>query len=540
MGPDTAEEAEQPAPRLVLVATATSIAAALVVLVVYVARALVLVRYPWDWSPDEGLFLDYARRALEAPETLYPHRVVPLPSFYGPLLPFLMAPLVKLKAPLAAARLMELALTLAGAAAVAQLVRRGTGALWALCGLALYLAPLNLSFWNMLVRVDGAMLALFLWAAVFLLPREITRGADVLGARRLLVGGALLMAATLVKPTVAFHGAPLVLGWFLVDRRSAWRLTGAMAAAGLASFGVLQVATHGGFLWVNRLWALHSKEPNLATNILIYFVGLSWPILVLAATAGVVAWRARATPLREPALLLVAGGLAIVPLLQKHGASWNYMLPLFAALVVTTCRWFGRAGAGGETPRPRSPPRPAAIVAVSIVSLLLVATRRFPLPSAADAATAHVFYRLVLGAQRQLGGPLLLARPDLAYFLAGQSEEVEGSSFQDLVEGAAPGVEQVFDGLKARRYSVVVETWPLTERPEWRQALREGYRHIAGCSLAWYFGVNLMSNVLVRRGQPMVFIPPEGVRCFAAYPESQAGPDEDRPEGASPEPAAGR
>lgn len=517
----TGPRPERAAARFSRGAAALALAAALVVTFVYIARALALVSYPWDWSPDEGLHLDYARRVLEAPATLYPHRVVPFPSVYGPLLPVLMAPLVLLPHPLAAARLMSLGWTLVGAAGVAELLRRRAGPLWALSGVALYLAPLDLSFWHMLVRVDAPMLALYLWAAVVLLPRELARGADALGARRILIGGALLLAAVLVKPTAILHGAPLVLGWFLVDRPSAWRLSGAITAAGLASLGVIQALTHGGFLWVSRLWVLHPKVPGLLWEILVYFCGLAWPVLVLAAVAALAAWRAGASPQREPALLLIAGGVTVLPLTQKFGASWNYFLPFFAATVVATGCWLSRAGAASSPNRTgRFPARPTPIVAVSVLALVLVSTRTFPLPNARDEATARAFYGFVLGVQKRAGGPLLVARPDLAYFLAGQTEEVEGSSFTYLVEGGAPGVEDVLTRLRETRYSVVVETWPFSERPEWRQAIRDGYRHVGGCGLRWYFGT-IMSNILVRRSQPVLFLPPETARCAIAYPESR-------------------
>jgi hypothetical protein len=220
----------------------------------------------------------------------------------------------------------------------------------------------------------------------------------------------------------------------------------------------------------------------------------------------------------------MAGGLTVLPLLQKHGASWNYFLPLFAAIIVTTGGWFARAAAEDRQTAPyRSTPRLAPVVAVCVLAIVLVATRRFPLPNALDEATARAFYGFVLGVQRAAGGPLLVARPDLAYFLAGQREEVEGSSFLHLVEGGAPGVEDVLTGLRETRYSVVVETWPLTERPEWREAIREGYLHVGGCGLRWYFGT-LMSYVLVRRSQPVAFSVPEKARCAVAYPETKAAP----------------
>ena len=57
-------------------------AASLSVVLAYAICAWILIKYPWDWSPDEGLYLDYARRLLAAPATLFHGRAVPLPASY--------------------------------------------------------------------------------------------------------------------------------------------------------------------------------------------------------------------------------------------------------------------------------------------------------------------------------------------------------------------------------------------------------------------------------------------------------------------------
>jgi hypothetical protein len=487
-----------------LLGSAVVAAAALLVILAYVARAWALVSYPWDWSPDEGLYLDWGRRALEDPASLYHRRAVPYPSVYGPLIPAFMAAIVRLPQPLEAARLMALAWTAAGAAAVAWLLHRRAGPAWAAAGVALYLAPFDLSFWHMLVRVDGPMIALWLWAAVPLLPCALERGKDTLSGGRLAAGTALLLAAVLVKPTAAVHGAPLVLGWFLVDRRSAWRLVGAVSVAGLSALGALQVATGGGFLWVNRLWTLHPRVPGLTGAIAGYFGVLAWPVLALALGTAVAAWAAGGRPQRDPALLLLAGGLAIVPLMGKHGAAWNYLLPLFAATVVASGSW-----ASVLRPWP---------VAASTLALALAATRPFPLPTALDEATARVFYGFTQEVQRRSGGPFLVTRPELVYFLAGQPAEVEGSSFYYLAARAAPGTEQVLRGLEERRYALVVWTWPLPETPEWANALGRGYVRLGECRLGWYFGSPFPSHLAVRRDLGITFAPPPGTRCAVANP----------------------
>lgn len=501
--------------RQALLATAAACAAALLVVLAYALRARVLLEYPWDWSPDEGLYLDYGRRALEDPGSLYPRQAVPFPSAYGPLVPALMAPLVRLPHPLWAARLVALAWTALGAAAVAELLRRRAGLRWAAAGVALYLTPFDLSFWHALVRVDGPMIALWLSAAVPLLPRSLARGADALSRGRLAAGAALLLAAVLFKPTAALHGAPLVLGWFLVDRRSAWRLLATTGAAGLAALLALQVATAGGFLWVNRLWALHPAVPGLALNNLALYVRFTAPVLALALAALLAGAAAGHRPWREPALLLLAGGLAVVPLLGKQGAWCNYLLPLYAGTVVAAGAWASRLG-----------PWPAA--GASVLALGLAATRTFPLPTALDESTARAFYGFTQEVQRRSGGPLLVARPDLVYFLAGQSAEIEGSSFVHLARGAAPGTETVLRGLEQRRYALVVWTWPLPDSREWTSALHRGYERVGDCRLGFFYGAASHSTLAVRRDLAVRFAPPPGTRCAAA-PPAPAAPGAPRP-----------
>src|SRR5260221_8861937 len=80
--------------RVSLLATAFTVAAAVLVAGGYGVRAMALIHYPWDWSPDEGLFLGWARVVLESPAFLYHKSVVPLPDAYGPVLPVMLAPIV--------------------------------------------------------------------------------------------------------------------------------------------------------------------------------------------------------------------------------------------------------------------------------------------------------------------------------------------------------------------------------------------------------------------------------------------------------------
>jgi 4-amino-4-deoxy-L-arabinose transferase-like glycosyltransferase len=500
------------------VLTAFALAASFLVLAAYAERTVALAAYPWDWSPDEGLSLDYGRRALRAPESLYTRSVSPFPSAYGPVLPALLAPIVALSAqPLRPARLLALAWTLAGALAVYALVRRRGSRTAGLAAAALSLAPFDLTFWYVLVRVDGLMVALWLTAAAVLLPARLEKGADRLGTGRLVAGTALLLSAVLAKPTAVLHGTPLVLGWWLVDRRSAWRLAAAVSASGLLALAALQWASGGGFLWVNRLWALHPSQPGLREIVLSGFIGSAWPLVLLCALLAL--GRAhdgagsdrREPPLaRESALLLLAGGLLAVPALSKEGAWWNYLLPLLAALAVLAGHLASRGGAAGPGAAARS-------VALAVVALALAATRTFPLPTAEDERTARVLYDYVEEHVARTPGPILVSRPDLASFLVGQPAEIEGSSYVHLAAARAPGTERVLGRLQRREYTLLVETWPLPRFGGYGEAIEAGYTFAGGCIVGYFYGPTAV-HVRPRRDLPHPMIPRVGTRCGSAPP----------------------
>ena len=113
---------------------------------------------------------------------------------------------------------------------------------------------------------------------------------------------------------------------------------------------------------------------------------------------------------------------------------------------------------------------------------------------------------------------MLATNPDLVYFRAGQPTEVEGTSFVHLAAAGVPGTEDVLRGLRERRYSIVVWTWPLPMTPEWTLALHAGYERLGECRLGWFFGAPFPSHVAVRRGSAVPFSPPADTRCTAAPP----------------------
>jgi hypothetical protein len=496
--------------RLTLVVLAAAASAA--VFAIYGANATALAAYPFDWSPDDGLMLDYARRVLEAPATLYPTSIGPFPCVYTPLVPAVLAPVVATATqPLEAARALALLWTAIAAAAIGVLVARRGDALLGVASAALFLAPLDVSYWHMLVRADTPMLALWLLAAVVLLPDRLRKGKERLGRGRVALGAGLLLLAVLAKPTAVLHGAPLVGGWLLVDRRGGLRLAALLTAAGLATLAALQWATSGGFLFALGLYRLHPFDPRFMTVWSFDLLRRTWLVALVALVASWRAGRRAAATGPDGAWLLVLGGALAFPALAKLGAYWNYLLPLLAGLTVLAGRL---AAPSAEAAVPRGRP-PAAAALVAICALALATTSRFPLPTPADRATSAAFVAFVRDAARRDPGPMLLLRADYASFVAGQPVEMGATDFRALAAARAPGVDRVLARL-ARRAYVVVSGPPafLPVGPPFRDALA-GYAPLGECDVGFFFGRE-RTLVLSPEGSALRFDPPAGSRCRAA------------------------
>jgi hypothetical protein len=482
--------------------------AAVATLLVFAWRATTLVAYPWDWTPDEGLTLDWGRRAAQDPAGLYERSWVPFPAAYGPLLPALLAPLSGLGlAMLPAARVLALGWTLVAALAVHLLVRARADPLTGLVAAALSLAALDVSFWLVLVRPDGPMVALWLLAAVALLPARLTRGSDRLGWGRVAAGSTFLLAGALTKATAVVHGAPLVLGWWLVDRRSAVHLVLTLVLAGAAAFLLLQWATDGGFLWVNRVWSFHGTQPGLREAIVVYALERMWPFGALAGVVLAAAARRSSEAVTDGAVLLAVGAALVVPLLSKYGASWNYLLPFVPAACVLAGRWWALVPLA-----PGSAARAAGVALGAAASVALVATREFPLPRAVDERTGRAFYSFVAEHTRRTGGPILATRPEMAYFVVDQAVEMEGSGFDLLARGGAPGTAVVLRRLQEGEYTLLVQLHDFPRSGGYAEAVAARYVHAGGCNLGYYFGT-VPVHLFTRRDLPLFMSPPPGTRC---------------------------
>jgi hypothetical protein len=468
------------------------------VLLAYAHGAAGIVRYPWDWSPDEGMALDAALRLRDGWAAIYGRTLSPWPWGYGPLLPALLRPVVAAAGTGFLAPRLVAALWTAGLLlAVFWIVRRGSGAALALGATALATVPFPYGFYHLLVRVDGLMCALWLAGAAVLLPERLERGSETLAPRRAVAGGLLLAAASLVKASAALHGLPLVLAWWLVDRRGFVRLAVVTGAAGLAAALLLQWTTGGGFLWASGLWALHPHFPAQRWLILAAFARATAPVLLAAVGVAVAASRCGVALHRQPALVLVGGGLLAIPLLSKSGATWNYLLPLAVAQAVATGVLAGALAA-------RRPAwRPALQAAIGAAALATAVGAPFPVPDEAAARTAGAFYGLVRARLDERPGPLLALRPDYAYVVARQPLAVDGGgSFYHLAKRGVPGTVSVRDGLERAAYPVVVGgPWFFPETGGWMEALDRRYQLLASCGLRYYFG-RVPFAIYVPRGVP--------------------------------------
>lgn len=478
------------------------------VLVAWAIRATRLVLYPWDWSPDEGLELDYARRVITAPATLYSHTIVPYPCNYTPLLPLLLAPFAFLSsAPLLPARILQAVFAAVTVTAAARLVRRRAPLALAVAAATLWLAPFNLSFWLMLVRIDGLMFALWIAAALPLMPETLAAGGDRLTTPRLVAGSALLMLAVLAKQTAVLHGAPLVVGWWLVDRRSATRLAGVLTAAGILAFLVLQVATHGGFLWVMRLFAYHGFVPGQEHEIVTFFVSQTLPVILAALAGFVAAAVAGRRPWADGSVLLIVGGLGALPTIGKSGAMWNYLLPLLLALCVAAGRWWGAAL------RDRPPLAAYAALAASTAALWLAATRPFPVPGPGAAVTASAFYGHVREVTRPAGTRILAAFPTYASFVAGYPVEVETGTLPFLADANVAGVDVIRKRLQDGAYALVIAGpfFP-PSGGGLAEAFASRYEAYGGCRVFYFWGPTPLT-FYAPRGTAVDYRPPSGSGC---------------------------
>lgn len=487
-----------------LVTRAAAVAASTLAIVLLLVQSWRIASYPFDWSPDEGLAHDYGARFRTDPASLYPAGGIPFPDAYGPLLPALLA-LVTAEPSIPAGRVLAGLWTLLTAAAAYRLARREGSALVGVVGALAALHPFSIMSWSLLARSDGLMLALWLWSAVCLLPREVGRGADRLDARRLALGGGLLFLSVTAKASAVVHGIPLVLVWAVVDGRSFWRLAGLMGMLGAAWVFALQALTSGSYLASLSSWTYHGHSVEQAAQILRFSLQSdAGGVLALAAAAGL-SLRSGLAMRSMNAWVLILGGLATVPMLAKSGAAFNYMLPLVAGLGIAAAQGAARL----ETRRPLAA---RWILAGLAVWFLLAPAPR--LPTGEDRRTSAFFYQATGGVAP--GEPILALTPDWLYVARGQAVEMAGASLPQAVAANRPEARTILDRLRATEYRLVVlvpDFWPAGSA--YRAALLEHYRLWGACRLGYFYGTGYQHVILVPRNWRAPFDPPADTRCAA-------------------------
>jgi len=485
------------------------VAIALLVFTLFVTHAVQIALYPWDWDPGEWGALDGAHRLWQAPSTLFPtNSVVPIPQTYGPLLPILLVPIALLtQNPYFYARLLMLAWTASATIAAYLLVRRRASRTVALLSAALVVAPFNQSFWYLLVRVDGPMIALWLWSAVFALPPRLQRGGRVLSWRQAWPAGALLACAAITKaPAVLFAGA-MIVGWMLVNLRSALRLAAVTVLVMGSLMVILQILTGGGFVSTIALQRLLPYHAFQITWLLRESLGFNWESVALWVMALGMCLARRDGSWRDGAWLLWAAGPLAVPLLGKDGAVFNYLLPFYAGQAVLIGRLLG----GGEVTQvgPSSARQPwlrAALPRLAPAAMvgLIALGHPFPLPSESDRLTAKTFFAFV----RTRGAPILAAQPECAYREVGQPIEVEHTDFSPYLRAGLGGTREVVRKVGAQSYRLLIgnqHDMTFTGAP---------YRPIGWCDLGFYYGLERLILLVPRNETQPVLLPfVPGARC---------------------------
>ena len=408
------------------------------------ARAIAV--YPFDWGPDDGMALDWAARLLHDAASLYPNpaQLSPTPEMYGPGLPAVLAPLWLIQQPpLLLARLLMFGLLGLSWVAMYAIARRGARVSLAAAAGALALARGDWVVFLLTVKADGLALALWAVASWVVLPRRLERGSETLSWTRIVAAGLLLVAGCATKPTVAIVGAPLVLGWFVVDRTSALRLSFVLALLGATVVLWLQWISGGGYLLTMLQLTQHPWRPA-------NFLTIPWRFVVAQLAAVTFALlplffkRVRTSALQPGAVLFAAGGLAMVLLLGKHGAFQSYLMPLLFGLVAWgACLWERLA------PKMAAPITAAAALAITLLHPI-------PTPDQEAKNSAAAFYGFIDQVVQPAGSRILALRPAWAYLSTGTPLEVDGVSFGYFAESRDPKAEPVLKRIAAAEYDIVV------------------------------------------------------------------------------------
>ena len=331
--------------------------------------------------------------------------------------------------------------------------REGGSGIWALFGVALFLATYNISRqWYDIARLDTLFL-LFLMAAIYML--RFWRGG--LGAAGT---GLLLAAAYFSKQTVLLVAIPLLLALAITAPRRAALAALAFAVPVVAGMAILHVATQG---WSTFFLVEVPRYGEFDPGVILSFWTTDmlplWPALWSAIGLIVTQWRCdRAGALFYAGLLfgaLLCGWLGVMHV----GGTANALLPLFGVLALMMPLGLQRLLTKSELHR--SPRRLLALV-IHVVALLQLALLaydpRSAIPDAADRQAGDQLQAFLGG----IDGDVLVM--DDRYFaqLAGKLSSGLDFSVADLLRVKQSAIPEDFkrsiiDALHGEKFAGIVD-----------------------------------------------------------------------------------
>jgi hypothetical protein len=331
--------------------------------------------------------------------------------------------------------------------------REGGSGIWALLGVALFVATYNISRqWYDIARLDTLFL-LLLMAAVYAL-RFWRGGPGTAGA------GLLLAAAYFTKQTVLLVAIPLLLALAVTAPRRAALAAVAFAVPVVIGMAVLHDATQG---WSTFFLVEVPRYGELDPSVILSFWSTDllplWPALLGALALVIAEWRCDHAGAPFYAGLLFGALLCGWLGLMHVGGTANALLPLFAVLALMMPLGLQRLLKQSEPHRPAQRLLPLAIHVVALLQLALLAyDPRGAIPDAGDRQAGDQLQTFL----REVDGDVLVM--DDRYFarLAGKPSGGLDFSVADLLRVKQSAIPEEFkrsivDALRDGKFAGIVD-----------------------------------------------------------------------------------
>jgi hypothetical protein len=315
---------------------AVALVALFLQVVVYLAHAATVLPYQFDLDQGEGYDLNAGwllaqGRPIYTDNASFPY----FSSNYPPLYSLLVALATGIWGPtLLAGRMVSLLATIGLGLLIFGASRRQGGTAGALVAAGLFFLSNYVYHVTPLARVN-ALTAFFALAGLLALGRR--------GRGLLVTGAVLLLAAVYTKPTAVDAVAAGLLYLWLVDRRQALVMGGALAAAGLALAGLLEVSTRGAFSLNVIQGNVNPFIPAQLRDYLVNFAGLHALVLLLAGVETAAAFKEGRL---DPVHFFWGTGLLMALGVGKWGAGESYFLSAIVAASILAGRAVGPLASG--------------------------------------------------------------------------------------------------------------------------------------------------------------------------------------------------